>query len=139
MYQNLKKHACGYCNFSTSRKFNLDRHFKRKHQNQHHPPVQARQLWTQQQGERLHALNQKHDQKYVDQGIEMPIVYQQPEQEQQKVKEHPLDLVHLQYTKPVVHQPVQAQQGLTQQQSERVYTLCPKHKRKHAEVIYQTY
>ena len=39
MNQNLKKHACIECNFSTSRKCNLERHFKRKHQNQYHEPV----------------------------------------------------------------------------------------------------
>ena len=34
MNQNLKRHTCRVCNFSTSRKFNLVRHFQRKHQNQ---------------------------------------------------------------------------------------------------------
>jgi hypothetical protein len=29
-----KKHVCGECNFTTSRKFNLNRHYQRKHQNQ---------------------------------------------------------------------------------------------------------
>ena len=61
MNQNLKKHACSECNFSTSRKFNLQRHFKRKHQNQYHEPVQAHQALIQQQGGRVQALYQQHD------------------------------------------------------------------------------
>ena len=61
MYENLKKHACPNCNFSTSRKFNLDRHIKRKHQEQHHHPVQVQQAWTQQQGGRVHALYPQHN------------------------------------------------------------------------------
>jgi hypothetical protein len=61
MIQNLKRHACGECNFSTSRKFNLERHFKRKHQNQHHQPVQAQEARVQQQGGRVQVLNQQHD------------------------------------------------------------------------------
>ena len=73
MYENLKKHACPYCNFSTSRKFNLDRHIKRKHQEQHHHPVQVQQLWNHHQGDRAHALFQQHGQKYAVQGVEMPI------------------------------------------------------------------
>ena len=58
MNQNLKKHACSKCNFSTSRKFNLQRHFKRKHQNQYHEPVQE---LIQQQGGRVQVLHQQHD------------------------------------------------------------------------------
>ena len=58
MNQNLKKHACSKCNFSTSRKFNLQRHFKRKHQNQYHESVQA---LIQQQGGRVQVLHQQHD------------------------------------------------------------------------------
>ena len=42
MNQNLKKHACNECYFSTSRMFNLERHFKRKHQNQYHEPVDTK-------------------------------------------------------------------------------------------------
>ena len=61
MNQNLKKHACSECNFSTSRKFNLQRYFKRKHQNQYHEPVQAHQALIQQQGGRVQALYQQHD------------------------------------------------------------------------------
>jgi hypothetical protein len=61
MYQNLKKHACWKCNFSTSRKFNLDRHFKRKHQDQHHQFVQAQQARIQQHGGRVQVLHQQHD------------------------------------------------------------------------------
>ena len=53
MTQNIKKYACWKCNFSTSRKFNLNRHFKRKHQNQHQQPVEAQQPWAQQQGGRV--------------------------------------------------------------------------------------
>ena len=34
MIRALKRHTCGKCNFSTSRKFNLVRHFERKHQTQ---------------------------------------------------------------------------------------------------------
>ena len=34
MNQNLKRHTCGVCNFSTSRKFNHVRYFQRKHQAQ---------------------------------------------------------------------------------------------------------
>ena len=49
------------CNFSTSRKFNLQRHFKRKHQNQYHEPVQAHQALIQQQGGRVQVLHQQHD------------------------------------------------------------------------------
>jgi hypothetical protein len=59
MNQNLKKHACSECNFSTSRKFNLQRHFKRKHQNQYHEPVQAHQALIQQQGGRVQVLHQQ--------------------------------------------------------------------------------
>ena len=62
MNQNLKKHACSKCNFSTSRKFNLQRHFKRKHQNQYHEPVQAHQALIQQQGGKVQVLHQQHDQ-----------------------------------------------------------------------------
>ena len=61
MNQNLKKYACSQCNFSTSRKFNLQRHFKRKHQNQYHEPVQAHQALIQQQGGRVQVLHQQHD------------------------------------------------------------------------------
>ena len=61
MYQNLKKHACWKCNFSTSRKFNLDRHFKRKHQDQHHQSVQVQQAGVQQHGGRVQVLHQQHD------------------------------------------------------------------------------
>ena len=62
MIQHLKRHACGMCNFSTSRKFNLERHFKRKHQNQHHQPVQAQQARVQQQGGRVQV--QQHDRNH---------------------------------------------------------------------------
>ena len=34
MNQNLEKHTCGECNFSTSRKFNLIRHHERHHKRQ---------------------------------------------------------------------------------------------------------
>jgi hypothetical protein len=60
-----KKHVCGECNFTTSRKFNLNRHYQRKHQNQtvhggqaqvfYHQPVQAHQALKQQQGGNHHA------------------------------------------------------------------------------------
>jgi hypothetical protein len=64
MIQNLKRHACGECNFSTSRKFNLERHFKRKHQNQHHQPVQAQESRVQQQGGRVQVLYQQHERNH---------------------------------------------------------------------------
>ena len=73
MNQNLKKHACGECNFSTSRKFNLERHFKRKHQNQYHEPVQAQHALVQQQGGRVQVLHQQQYHGNLDQ------VYNQPE------------------------------------------------------------
>ena len=149
MYENLKKHACPNCNFSTSRKFNLDRHIKRKHQEQHHHPVQVQQLWNHHQGDRAHALFQQHDQKYAVQGVEMPIFHQQPVKEKQIVEQHPLDVVnhhpqpvfhqpvHHHHPQPVLPQPVQAQQGWTQQQGGRVHALYPQHNRHHDEVKYQ--
>ena len=65
MTQNVKKHACWECNFSTSRKFNLDRHFKRKHQNQHQRAVQAQQPWARQPGGKIKIL---HQQQYGNHG-----------------------------------------------------------------------
>ena len=151
MYENLKKHACPNCNFSTSRKFNLDRHIKRKHQEQHHHPVQVQQLWNHRQGDRAHVLFQQHDQKYAVQGVEMPIFHQQHVQEKQIVEQHPLDVVHHHpqpvfhqpvhhhHPQPVFHQPVQTQKGWSNQQNGMVRVLCPKHNRKYKEVNYQTY
>ena len=72
MNQNLKKHACSECNFSTSRKFNLQRHFKRKHQNQYHEPVQTQQALVQQQGGRVQVLHQQHYPSNQDQVNNQP-------------------------------------------------------------------
>ena len=137
MNQNLKKHACGSCDFSTSRKFNLDRHIKRKHSNQHLQPIQAQHVWTQEQNDKIQAIYKEHGHKHGFQGVEKPIDYPQHIQNQQIVDQYPLDVVY-HHPQPVVHQPVQAQQGWQYQQGDRVRVLCPKHNRE-KEVIYQTY
>ena len=137
MNQNLKKHACGSCNFSTSRKFNLDRHIQRKHSNQHRQPIQAQQVWTQQQNDKVQGIYQEHDHKHGFQGVAKLIYYLQQIQKQQIVDKYPLDAVY-HHPQPVIHQPLQAQQVWHIQQGGRVRALCPKHNRE-KEVIYQTY
>ena len=122
MIQNLKRHACGECNFSTSRKFNLERHFKRKHQNQHHQPVQAQEARVQQQGGRVQVRYQQHDRKHAQVNNQ---------QEQQTGEQHPLDAVH--------HQPIQAQQAWEQQQDGRVRVLCHKHAQVNNQPQYKCY
>jgi hypothetical protein len=103
MAPSIKNHHCGECNFSSSRKFNLTRHYKRKHENngqvgEHHPV-------------HVHPTGRQHP----VQGGQTPIVYQKHVQEQQTGEQHPLDAVH--------HHPVQAQQARVQQQGGRVQVL----------------
>ena len=105
MASSLKNHHCGECNFSSSRKFNLTRHYKRKHENN---------------GQR------KTNKHHAVQGGQTSIGYQQHVQEQKTGKQHPLYAVH--------HQPVQAQQGWAQQQGGRVHDLYQQHDRKHDQV-----
>ena len=117
MAPSLKNHHCGECNFSSSRKFNLTRHYKRKHENngqvwEHHPV-------------HVHPTGRQHP----VQGGQTPIFDQKHVQEQQTGERHPLDAVH--------HQPVQAQQAWAQQQGGRVQVLYQQHDRKHAQVINQ--
>ena len=62
--------------------------------------------------------------------------YLQNVQEQQIGEQHLLDAVHYQHPQPVHYQPVQAQQGWTQQQGARVHALYPQHNQKQAEIHY---
>ena len=115
MAPSPKNHNCGECNFSSSRKFNLTRHYKRKHENngqvwEHHPV-------------HVHPTGRQHP----VQGGQTPIVYQKHVQEQQTGEQHPLDAVYH-------HQPVQAQQAWEQQQGGRVQVPYQQHDRKHAQV-----
>jgi hypothetical protein len=95
---------CSYCPFTSSRKWNTQVHEKRKHQDQ---------ISTSNGNEQ-----RKTNEYYPVQGGETPIVYQQHVQEQQTGD----------------YQPVQAQQGWTQQQGGRVQVLYQQHDRKHAQV-----
>jgi hypothetical protein len=100
---------CSYCPFTSSRKWNTQVHEKRKHQNQ---------ISTSNGNEQRNT-----NEYYPVQRGETPIVYQQHVQEQQ--------------TQPVLHQPVQAQQGWTQQQGGRVHAIYPQHNWEQAEVNHQ--
>ena len=110
---------CSYCPFASSRKWNTQVHEKRKHQDQ---------ISTSNGNDQ-----RKTNEYYPVQGGETPIVYQQHVQEQ-----HPLDVVHHHCPQPVLHQPVQTQQGWTQQQGGRVHALYPQHNSKQAEVNNQS-
>ena len=109
---------CSYCPFTSSRKWNMQVHEKRKHQDQ----------ISMINGNETRNKNEYH-----------PVhpVYQQHVQEQKVVEQRPLDAVHHHYPQPVHPQPVLAQQGWAQQQGGRVHALYPQHNRNYDEVKYQ--
>jgi hypothetical protein len=155
MAPSPKNHHCGECNFSTSRKFNLTRHYKRKHENngqvwEHHPvhvlptgrqqPVYQKHVQEQQTGEQ-HPIDAVHyqpvhaQQAWAQQQGDREVLYQQHDRKHAQVnnqqEQHPLDAVH--------YQPVQAQQAWGQQQGGRVRVLCQKHAQVNNQTQYKCY
>ena len=117
MNQNLEKHTCGECNFSTSRKFNLIRHHERHHKRQssfnsyvqktalEQSPFQGGQAFTQEQYQQPvqvqqtggQAPGQVHPIKEQQHGWKGPgyaqvqQLYKQPIQEHQRMEERQIN------------------------------------------------